>query len=137
MNLHSVAFDDTLFEYRLDCVACGDAYLWVADPRQVPLDSDHPWSSPSGQASPVQIRSDRICLCLSKDNFAGSKIGRVPRAHRVRARDGADQKSPKQKTPRSGRLPPALLAGIGGGYGDRKTLTCHGLKYRVRMKALG
>ena len=54
-----------------------NSYLWVADPRQVTLGSGHPWPSPFGQAPPVQIRSGRICLCLSKDNFAGSKIGRA------------------------------------------------------------
>ena len=63
--------------------------LWVADPRQVTLDSGHPWPSPFGQTASVQIRSCRICLCLSKE------------------------KSPKEKTPRSRRRLPALLAGIG------------------------
>jgi hypothetical protein len=66
---------------------------WVA------LDSGHPWPSPCGQTASVQIRSRRICLCLPKDNFAGSKIGRAPRAHRARTRDGAGQKRPKERAP--------------------------------------
>jgi hypothetical protein len=88
-------------------------YWWVADPRQVTLDSGHPWPSPFGLPSAVQIRSHRICLCLSKDNFAGSKIGRALRARRARATDGAGQKSPKEKTPRSRRHLLSLLGKIG------------------------
>ena len=61
------------------------------------LDSDPPLSSPGRQASPVQIRSRRICLGSCKDNFAGSKIGRALRARRVRATDGAGPKETKRK----------------------------------------
>ena len=66
------------------CVACGDAYLWVADPRQVTF------------------------LCLSKE------------------------KSPKEKTPRSRRLPPALLGKIGARLTRRAHTTRLGLQQKAR-----
>ena len=67
------------------CVACGDAYLWVADPRQVTF------------------------LCLSKE------------------------KSPKEKTPRSRRLPPALLGKIGARLTRRAHTTRLGLEQKTRF----
>ena len=71
------------------CVACGDSYLWVADPRQVTF------------------------LCLSKE------------------------KSPKEKTPRSRRLPLALLAGIGARLTRRALNNAPRAQTRPRLNAPG
>ena len=73
-------------------------------------------------------------LCLSKDNFAGSKIGRaLARPEGGRAMDGAAQKSPKEMTPRSRRRLPALLAGIGARLTRRAHTTRLGLKHEARF----
>jgi len=99
------------------CVAFGDAYLWVADPRQVTLDSDHPWPSPFGQLSAVQIRSHRICLCPDKDNFAGSKIERASARPQGPRQGRRGPKVTKRNPPRSLRRAnfarsPARLAAV-------------------------
>jgi len=72
---------------------------WVAFARAIP------GPRPYGQPVAAQIRSRRICLCLPKDNFAGSKIGRTQCARRARAKDGAGQKRRKERAP-PGLRPP-------------------------------
>jgi hypothetical protein len=94
------------------------AYLWVADSRQVTLVSDHPWSSPFGQPSAIQIRSRRICLCPDKDNFAGSKIGRASARPQGPRHGWRGPKVTKRNPPRSLRRAhyaryPARLAAAG------------------------